>query len=107
MKVSATVPTRIDLAGGTLDIYPLYLFEEGGLTLNAAINVCGHVTVETRDDQRIVIRSEDRGVSEAISSLEAMELGGDLDLVKRALRYYQPRQGLEITLRSEVPQGSG
>ena len=28
MKVTAIVPTRIDLAGGTLDVYPLYSFTE-------------------------------------------------------------------------------
>jgi hypothetical protein len=33
MRVSATAPTRVDLAGGTLDVYPLYLFEGGGLTV--------------------------------------------------------------------------
>ena len=107
MKVSATVPTRIDLAGGTLDIYPLYLFEDGGRTLNAAINVCGHVTVETRRDSRIIIRSQDRGTVEEIESLDSMPLGGGMDLVKRALRFYRPRSGLNILLRSEVPQGSG
>ncbi|NLS79397.1 MAG: GHMP kinase [Chloroflexi bacterium] len=107
MRVSATVPTRIDLAGGTLDIYPLYLFEDGGLTLNAAIDVCGHVTVQTRPDRRIVIRSDDRHAAEEIADLESMALGGDLDLVKRALRHYRPAQGLDISLRSEVPQGSG
>ena len=32
MIVESTAPCRIDLAGGTLDIYPLYLFEEGGIT---------------------------------------------------------------------------
>ena len=107
MRVTATVPTRIDLAGGTLDIYPLYLFEDGGLTLNAAINVYGHVSVETRVDSKIVIRSEDRGAVEEIASLDAMRLGGGMDLVKRALRFYRPKAGLNIRLRSEVPQGSG
>ena len=102
MRVSATVPTRVDLAGGTLDIYPLYLFEDGGLTLNAAIDVCGHVTVATRDDGRITIRSDDRHAVEEIASLDAIELGGELDLVKRALRHYKPRHGLDIALRSEV-----
>ena len=31
--VEATAPTRIDLAGGTLDIWPLYLFHDGASTL--------------------------------------------------------------------------
>jgi len=107
MKVSAIVPTRIDLAGGTLDVYPLYLFEGGGLTVNAAINVYGHVTVEERPDTRIHIRSEDAGTEESSANLAEMPMGGDLDLVKKALRFYRPRRGLRVTLRSEAPRGSG
>jgi D-glycero-alpha-D-manno-heptose-7-phosphate kinase len=102
---------RIDLAGGTLDVYPLYLFEGGGLTVNAAISVYGHVTIEERPDARIHIHSEDTGAEESFASLAEMELGGDLDLVKQALRFYRsqsdPRQGLDITLCSEAPRGSG
>jgi len=107
MKVSATVPTRIDLAGGTLDVYPLYLFEGGGLTINAAISVYGHVTVEERPDARIHLRSEDTGAEEAFAGLAGMPMGGDLDLVKKALRFYRPRRGLNVTLCSEAPHGSG
>ncbi len=113
MKASATVPTRIDLAGGTLDVYPLYLFEDGGLTVNAAINVYGHVTVEERADAQVHIHSEDTGTEEAFASLAAMSasLGGELDLVKKALRFYcrqrDAQRGLDVTLRSEAPHGSG
>ena len=111
MNLSVTVPTRIDLTGGTLDVYPLYLFEDGGLTLNAAIDVYVHVSVEERDDLRIVIRSEDMDMAEDIASLEAMKMGGKLDLIKKALRYYRPHRGpprgLNITTRSEAPHGSG
>ena len=115
MNLSITVPTRIDLAGGTLDVYPLYLFEDGGLTLNAAIDVYVHVSVEERDDPRVVIRSEDMDIAEDIASLETMKMGGKLDLIKKALRYYRPHRGrhrgptrgLNITTRSEAPHGSG
>jgi D-glycero-alpha-D-manno-heptose-7-phosphate kinase len=38
-------------------------------------------------------------------------LGGELDLVKKALRFYcrhsNPRRGWDVTLRSEAPRGSG
>jgi len=119
MKVSVTVPTRVDLAGGTLDVYPLYLFEGGSLTVNAAISVYGHVTVEGRPDARIHIRSEDAGVEETFADLDEMQerMGGGLDLVKKALRFYlhakagestnRPRRGLNVTIRSEAPRGSG
>src|SRR4051812_1481364 len=32
--IESSAPTRIDLAGGTLDIWPLYLFHDGAQTLN-------------------------------------------------------------------------
>jgi D-glycero-alpha-D-manno-heptose-7-phosphate kinase len=113
MKITATVPLRIDLAGGTLDVYPLYLFENGGLTLNAAINIFGQVTVEERDDPQIHIRSLDTDLEERFSDMQALQaaLGGPLDLFKRALRFYcrdrDPAAGLTITLHSEAPRGSG
>mgnify|MGYP005843862941 CR=1 FL=1 len=107
MRVTARVPMRIDLAGGTLDVYPLYLFEGGGLTVNAAIDTYAYVAVATRDDARIIIRSEDLGLAEELPSLEEMTWGGALELAKRALHYYRPEMGLEISLRSQAPQGSG
>jgi D-glycero-alpha-D-manno-heptose-7-phosphate kinase len=113
MKVTAVVPTRIDLAGGTLDVYPLYLFEDGGLTVNAAINVFGRVTVEERADARIHIRAEDMGEEEIFADLDAMEkrMGGPLDLAKKALRFYcnpnQQGKGFNISLACDAPHGSG
>lgn len=117
MKVSARVPTRIDLAGGTLDLYPLYLFEDGGLTVNAAINVFGYVTVEERTDAQIYICAEDTGEEETYANLDEMEdnLGGGLGLAKKALRFYcrqrdrqtNRQRGLNITLSCEAPIGSG
>ena len=35
MRIDSSAPTRIDLAGGTYDIWPLYLFHDGAQTLNA------------------------------------------------------------------------
>jgi D-glycero-alpha-D-manno-heptose-7-phosphate kinase len=113
MKITATVPMRIDLAGGTLDVYPLYLFENGGLTVNAAISVSGRVMVEERDDARIHFCSEDTGHEEAFGDIQALraQMGGPLDLFKRALVFFGQRRdwsrGLNITLYSEAPRGSG
>ncbi|MBE3576237.1 MAG: hypothetical protein IMX00_00825 [Limnochordales bacterium] len=43
MEIRAIAPNRIDLAGATLDLYPLYLLEDGGYTVNAAISVWSKV----------------------------------------------------------------
>ena len=41
MRIESKAPTRVDLAGGTLDIWPLYLFHPGAVTVNAAITRYG------------------------------------------------------------------
>jgi D-glycero-alpha-D-manno-heptose-7-phosphate kinase len=107
MKITARAPMRIDLAGGTLDVYPLYVFEDGGLTVNAAIDVMASATVETRYDSRLRIHSVDLGIVEEIPSVDEMAVGTPLDLVRRALAYYRPPMGLDIAVRSEAPKGSG
>src|ERR1051325_5843574 len=50
--VTASAPTRIDLAGGTIDIWPLYLSHAGASTVNAAISLRAHATIEPRADGR-------------------------------------------------------
>jgi D-glycero-alpha-D-manno-heptose-7-phosphate kinase len=105
--IKATVPMRIDLAGGTLDVYPLYLFEGGGLTVNAAIDIMAEVRLDTRDDGQYIIHSRDQGHVEEVASLDEMSLDGPVSLVKHALRYYRPETGLDISLHSAAPTGSG
>jgi hypothetical protein len=53
-RIVTSAPTRIDLAGGTLDIWPLDLFHPGAQTISAAISLGAHATVEMRSDSRIV-----------------------------------------------------
>ena len=37
-RVEARAPTRIDLAGGTVDLWPLFLLHDDPVTVNAAID---------------------------------------------------------------------
>ena len=57
--IKSTAPTRIDLAGGTLDIWPLYFQFENPPTLNAAINIYATVELTPRSDRRIIVESKD------------------------------------------------
>ena len=45
-RIHSRAPTRIDLAGGTLDIWPLYLFLNHPLTLNLGIDLFAEATIE-------------------------------------------------------------
>src|SRR4030067_1660420 len=38
-RIRVVVPNRVDLAGGTLDIYPMYLLVPGSMTVNAGTRI--------------------------------------------------------------------
>ena len=57
MRIETSAPTRIDLAGGTIDIWPLYLFHAGAQTINAAISIRASAVAEPRADGSIVLTS--------------------------------------------------
>ena len=67
MIIESSAPTRVDLAGGTIDIPPLFLFHEGACTVNFAIDLMAKCRIETRDDGIICLESIDRGLKFEIS----------------------------------------
>jgi len=107
MIVEVTAPIRIDLAGGTLDIYPLYLLLDGAVTVNAAINLECRVIVTPRDDGRIHIASLEAGQTLMAETLDALPTEGELGLVGRTVRFFKPNCGLNISTYSGAPRGSG
>jgi D-glycero-alpha-D-manno-heptose-7-phosphate kinase len=106
VHIHASAPTRIDLAGGTLDIWPLYLFHEGAQTLNAALSLRASCDVRSRSDRRLVIVSEDSGVRVEADHWSQLRDTHDLKLLGKLLHYFQV-EGLELTTRSDSPVGAG
>jgi D-glycero-alpha-D-manno-heptose-7-phosphate kinase len=104
--LTASAPTRIDLAGGTIDIWPLYLFHPGAQTLNAAISLRAHVTVEARGDGRVEIISEDTGTRVCVDSVAVLRDDDRLALLGR-LAYAFQVTGTTIRTRGESPAGAG
>lgn len=104
--IEASAPTRIDLAGGTLDIWPLYLFHDGAQTLNAAISLRARCSIGPRKDRRIVIVSEDTAHRVEASHWSELRDTHELRLLGRILHYFQA-QGLELHTRCESPVGAG
>ena len=49
----------MDMAGGTIDIWPLYLFHAAPVTVNFAVDRYASCVLETRADARITLRSRD------------------------------------------------
>ena len=104
--IETSAPTRIDLAGGTIDIWPLYLFHPGAQTLNAAISLRARARVESRSDDRIVIRSEDTGVTVETSDWRELRDRRELRLLSLLVYFFQTR-GITLTTSSESPAGAG
>ncbi|MGZ3654393.1 MAG: GHMP family kinase ATP-binding protein [Bdellovibrionota bacterium] len=110
MIVNSSAPTRIDLAGGTTDIWPLYLFHPGARTVNVAIDLRAKAKVEQVGGNAIEIRSEDQDVSHRLPSIDyvdEIEPGHPLELVLRLLAFFRPNGGLKITTSCTAPAGSG
>ena len=105
--IKSTAPTRIDLAGGTLDIWPLYLLFDNPPTLNAAINLYATVKLTPRRDRKIFIESRDLPCHAKFNSIESLPDKHPLDLILKTLQYYQPKKGLNILTSCEAPPGSG
>ena len=104
--IETSAPTRIDLAGGTIDIWPLYLFHSGAQTPNAAISLRARARIESRSDDRIVIRSEDTGVTVEASDWRELRERRELRLLS-LLVYFFETHGITLTTSSESPAGAG
>lgn len=109
MKILSRAPTRVDLAGGTLDIWPLYLFHEDSQTINFATTLYATGAIEPRRDKRIHLRSRDLGVRESFSNVGQLIRANTykLPLLARLIRFFVPVRGFNLTTDSEAPAGAG
>ena len=109
MIIEATAPTRVDLAGGTIDIWPLYLFHPNAATINFAISLYARCRIETRDDGRIMLESRDRGLSFEIGldGIAALVREERLELISKLVHFFRPETGFNLITESQAPAGAG
>jgi D-glycero-alpha-D-manno-heptose-7-phosphate kinase len=109
MIIEATAPTRVDLAGGTIDIWPLYLFHPQAATVNFAISLYAHCRIETRDDRRILLESRDRGVAfeTDLDGIAALVHEERLELISKLVHFFKPETGFHLIAESQAPAGAG
>jgi D-glycero-alpha-D-manno-heptose-7-phosphate kinase len=105
--IEAQAPTRIDLAGGTVDIWPLYLFHEHAQTVNFAIDQYARCRLETRTDNRFVFESKDRDTRVELDSYAALRTDEELALISKLVYFFKPETGLTITTDCMAPAGAG
>lgn len=109
MIIESSAPTRVDLAGGTIDIPPLFLFHEGAATVNFAIDLMAHCRIETRPDDKIFIESVDRmeAFETSLSKISELALEPRLELLSKLVYFFKPETGFNMITKSEAPAGAG
>lgn len=101
--VRARARCRVDLGGGTLDIWPLGLFFAGAQTVNVALDVVVEVTLTLRR-AGYRLRSESTEVEVATVEELAADREGALPGVVAAALGLPP---VDIEIRSASPRGGG
>ena len=109
MIIESSAPTRCDLAGGTIDIWPLYLFHAGASTVNFALSLRARVRIETRSDRRIILESRDRKVlvETTVDQIDNLARDEKLELVSKMVHFFRPETGFHLVTHSEAPAGAG
>jgi D-glycero-alpha-D-manno-heptose-7-phosphate kinase len=107
--IESSAPTRVDLAGGTIDIWPLYLFHPGAATLNFATSLRAHCQINTRDDGRIVLESRDRKITfeTELAAIEGLIREERLELISKLVHFFKPNTGFHLVANSQAPAGAG
>ena len=105
-KVTVRAPVRADLAGGTLDLWPLYLFHPGARTVNVAISFYAESEVVETGDGAIEVHLTDAQYRQRYESMKELAADPKASLIFRALEHFHLK-GIRITTRTDAPRGSG
>lgn len=107
-RVRALAPTRIDLAGGTLDIWPIPHLLDAKATVNVGVTLMACADVETTSGRDCVLQSEDQGETLA-GSFKALTLSSRLPLLSLLLAaiWREDLPKIKLTTSAESPAGAG
>ena len=106
--IQVKAPTRVDLLGGTLDLWPLYTVLPRAATINAGVDLCAQIRLGPASDNRFQIESTDQDI-QIQKDWDALQQDHSLPLVTLLLnRFWSPkRPPLNITLNAGSPKGAG
>jgi len=101
-SIRVAAPCRADLAGGTLDIWPLGLLHPGAVTVNMAIPVEVELEVDLAGEDGVVRLTTHSGEVQSLRSDDA-----DLDLTAGVAFAIVPNGGVRVRVISQAPLRSG
>ena len=104
--VTVKTPVRVDIAGGTLDLYPIYNILGTSLTINFAVNTLSRVEIRRSQKKGIRITTAD-GDSQGFANSLAIRDKGNLAVLKHVFDYFPAMGKLHLSFGTEAPSGSG
>lgn len=109
MKWIKQSATRVDLSGGTLDCWPLFLLGGDCVTINLAISISTHAHLEERDNSAIEVNIRDLKYKNKFSNLKEFLAcqDGDMRLIQKHVEFWMPEKGFYLETTSESPVGGG
>lgn len=96
-------PARADLAGGTLDLWPLYCFHPGSVTVNVPLQSGVRLRLHSGAAPAGVIRHRAPGQPSRVLDPDQAER----DLVAAVGFHFLPGGGFEVEVLEQPPVGSG
>jgi D-glycero-alpha-D-manno-heptose-7-phosphate kinase len=107
--VFAQAPCRVDLAGGTVDLWPLYLFHPGAVVVNLAVNILTSCRIMPLSGKQIQLTSLDTGREEKFASFGELCAATKFKhpLAAHLVKFFAPEGGLRMETNSESPAGAG
>lgn len=108
-SIKVKVPTRIDLAGGTIDLWPLHTLMNRAATVNVGITVFQKAEVNLNQDSnmiRVVSKDLNQGFE---TSFDEITAGSDLPLVRALIKEFWDSDlcGFSLETSCESPAGAG
>jgi D-glycero-alpha-D-manno-heptose-7-phosphate kinase len=104
--VEAVAPLRVSFVGGGTD-FPHWYEEHGGAVLSATIDHFVRVRVSPRSDRTVSVRSLDLGRLVEYHLDDGPGDSGALELATAAIARVAPQTGVDVSISSEAPPGSG
>ncbi|MCU1309836.1 MAG: kinase [Candidatus Angelobacter sp.] len=109
--IVARASCRVDLAGGTLDLWPLYLFHPGAVTVNFALDVMTSCRITPNRSGEIHLRSLDTGKLDRFASTSELLKSRSYKhpLAGYLCRFFltEGTTGFSLDTHSDSPAGAG
>lgn len=113
MEINRAGSVRVDLLGGTLDLWPINMIIPNVVTLNLATSLKAKVKLKRVNIEGVEIVSKDYNTTQTFESKEFTQENfnndhfGPLNFVAQILNHFKATRGMRVELESGSPAGAG